>query len=260
MRALVTGARGTVGSVLCARIDADGGTAIGWDRRQAAPGDRAAAEGLVAETAPEVIFHLALPSQPTGIDNEGWLVNERWTRDLASIAAAREIAIVYVSTVMVFSNKAKGPFTPEMEPDETEGYGFSKLLGERAALAAKPDARIARLGWQIGQQRGSNNMIDFLETQQDEHGEISASTKWLPATSVLEDTADGLLQVANASPGTYHLDSNSSWNFFQIVSALNEVHGRRWKVTATEDFIYDQRMRDPRIRMPMLDQHLPLAS
>ena len=260
MKAIVTGSCGTVGRVLCQNIADSGGTAIGWDRGRVTPGDREAAGEFITESKPAAIFHLALPSQPTGIENEGWLVNEKWTADLASIAAEQSIPFVYCSTVMVFSNRAKGPFTPEMEPDETEGYGYSKLQGERAARDANSASRIVRIGWQIGTERGSNNMIDFLECQAEEQGEIKASTQWLPATSCLEDTALGLMQVAQADPGTYHLNSNDRWNFYEIVVALNQVHGQRWRVVATEDFVYDQRLQDPRIEISRLEQRLPLAT
>jgi len=257
MKALVTGSNGTVGSVLCQRIRSNGGTAIGWDRHVAPPGDDSAARALVESAAPEAIFHVALPSVSTGMENEGWIVNEKWTADIARLAAERGIPVVYTSTVMVYTNNAKGPFTPDKEPDETEGYGNSKRRGELAALAVNPASRIARLGWQIGQRAGNNNMIDFLEKQFAEKGEITAGTRWMPGTSFLEDTADALIAIAGLPPGTYHIGSNHRWSFFQLVSALNTVHGNRWKIRATDDFVYDQRLLDDRLSVPPLEARLP---
>jgi len=257
MRALITGARGTVGSVLSRRVEEDGGTAIGWDRNEAPPGDVVAARHLVERIAPDVVFHVALPSQSTGMENEGWVVNEKWTSDIAALAAERGVPLVYASTVMVYTSRANGPFTPDMPPDETEGYGLSKLQGERAAQAANESVRVARFGWQIGRTRGGNNMLEHLEKQMAEQGEIAASTRWLPATSFLEDTAAALIQVARQPPGIYHINSNTRWNFFEIVSALNVVHGGRWKVRPTEDFVYDQRMLDLRLSVPNLEERLP---
>ena len=63
----------------------------------------------------------------------------------------------------------------------------------------------------------------------------------------MTDTAAVLLELANASPGLYLVNSNTSWNFYEIASALNEKHGRRWKVVANDDFVFDQRMLDPRV-------------
>jgi dTDP-4-dehydrorhamnose reductase len=170
MNALVTGSSGTVGSVLCSVIRKNRGTAIGWDRDLAAPGDESATQNLIQEVDPDVIFHTALPSKSTGIENEGRVVNEKWTSDIARCASAQSIPMVYTSTVMVYTNEAQGTFTPETPPEETEGYGLSKLMGEKAAKEANHSVRIARLGWQIGNERGTNNMIHYFLDQQEKDG------------------------------------------------------------------------------------------
>lgn len=257
MKALITGSTGTVGSVLVEQVRASGGTAVGWNRHEAPPGDWESARRLVETISPSVIFHAALPSRPAGIENEGWIVNEKWTADLAALARDHDIPFVYTSTVMVFTNAMEGPLTPDKEPDETAGYGFGKLCGERAALAANSNARIARLGWQIGQAPGSNNMIDFLEKQSAGSGRIQASTRWLPATGFLQDTADALIEISTLPPGIYHVGSNDKWNFHQIVCALNVLHGNRWNVVPVEDFVCDQRLMDPRLRPRPIASRLP---
>lgn len=257
MNALVTGARGTVGSVLCRRIAESGGTAYGWDRGEAPCGDFDAARRLMDRLLPTVVFHAALPSQPTGLENEGWLVNEKWTSDLAALALERGIAMVFVSTVMVYKNTAQGPFGPDTVPDETEGYGFFKRQGELAARAANPRAHVVRLGWQIGHEPAGNNMVFHLDKQFRENGEITASTGFLPATSFLEDTADGLIAAAQQEPGDYLINSNPGYNFHQIACALNELRGHPWKIRATEDFTQDQRMIDPRVPIKRLEERLP---
>lgn len=257
MKALVTGSRGTVGSVVCERLVARGWQAVGWDRGRARPGDTDATLALIDAERPTAVIHGALPSQPTGMDNEGWIVNEKWTGDIARACAERAIAMVYVSTVMVFTSRATGPFAPDATPDETEGYGHSKLQGERAARAANPDVRVARLGWQIGRGPGGNNMIEHLDQQMRTNGDVAASTRWLPATSHVDDSADALIDIASMPPGTYHINANTRWNFHEIVVALNALRGNPWRVRATDDFVYDQRMIDPRITVPPLDAHLP---
>ena len=87
-------------------------------------------------------------------------------------------------------------------------------------------------------------------------GQINASTKWLPACSFLDDTAAALLSISQMQPGIYMIDSNKKWNFFEIVSALNKKHGNKWKMAATDDFIFDQRMIDERLQVPGLKQRL----
>ena len=257
MKALVTGARGTVGVALTRALERDGHQVIAWDRAQVPIDDYHAMERFVRDAAPDVIFHLAIASQPTGRDRESWLVNYEWSSELAWIARVLDVALVFTSTVMVFSNQARGPFTRDSVPDAHEGYGFEKRCAEERVRYQNPAARIVRLGWQIGDAPGSNNMIDFFDRQQAQHGCVRASTRWYPATSFLDDTAAGLLQIAAMPADLYLLDANTSSTFHDIAQALSLRHGDPWRIEPTGDFVYDQRMHDPRIRMPSLAERLP---
>lgn len=253
MKYLVTGLHGAVGVALKRQLLADGHTLSNWDRTAVPPLDLTAAERFLQHIKPDVLFHLAVASYPTGIANEGWVVNVTWPTQLARLCYQHNIRFVFTSSVMVFSDDAVGPFTPESVPDASEGYGYEKLTAEQQVRAANPEAVIARLGWQIGDLPESNNMIDFLARQD----VVQASEKWFPACSFLADTAVALQTLAHAAPDLYLLDSNKRWNFYEIASALNDLHGNPWRIEKTADFIYDQRMRDPRANMPSLDKRLP---
>ncbi|WP_420629353.1 sugar nucleotide-binding protein [Candidatus Leptofilum sp.] len=252
MKALITGMNGAVGTALNEYLLADGHLVVGWDRTAVSPNDLPAAKQFLQATQPDVLFHLAIASQSTGQANEGWRINVEWPTQLAQLCHEQNIRFVFTSSVMVFTDDAVGPFTPESVPDAREGYGYDKLMAEQQVRAANPEAIIVRLGWQIGDAPGSNNMVDFLAKQE----VVRASEKWLPACSFLVDTAVALQTLAHATPDLYLLDSNSRWNFYQIATALNELHGNQWRIEKTADFIYDQRMRDPRADMPSLDKRL----
>ncbi len=253
MQAIITGVNGAVGTALEAQLLADGHEVTGWDRTAVPPKDLPAAEQFLQATQPDILFHLAVASQSTGKENEGWWINVEWPTQLARLCYQRNIRFVFTSSVMVFTDDAIGPFTPDSQPDAREGYGYEKLTAERQVRAANPDAVIARLGWQIGDAPGSNNMIDFLAKQD----VVRASEKWFPACSFLADTAVALQSLTYAAPGLYLLDSNGRWNFYEIAAALNNLHGNQWRIEKTADFVYDQRMRDPRANMPLLDKRLP---
>lgn len=254
--ALVTGLRGTVGRALHARLTRGGWCVVGWDRG-AVPIDRYDAMlAFVERCAPAVVVNLAIASTPTGRDNEGWLVNHDWPSELAWITRQLGVRFVHASSVMVFSGIAAGPFTTESEPDATEGYGYEKRMAEQRVMSQNPAATIARLGWQIGDAPGSNNMIDFFE-RESARGRVGASTRWRPACSFLEDTADGIARLLGAGPGVYQLDSNARWSFFEIAQALRTVRRAAWDLVASEQPTQDQRMIDPRVEMPSLAVRLP---
>ncbi|MFW5748617.1 MAG: sugar nucleotide-binding protein [Chloroflexota bacterium] len=260
MKAIITGSSGAVGTALRAHLEDNGAHVIGWDRNRVPVTDTTAMEQFVRLEGADVLFHLATASQPTGIDNEDWIVHAEWTAQLARLTRALRVPFVFTSSVMVFTDDAKGPFTPGSTPDARSGYGYEKLMGEKRALEINPGAVVARLGWQIGSGPGSNNMIDHLVKQQAEHGEIRASRRWYPACSFLADTADALGRLSASAPGLYLLDSNRRWTFYAIVNALNAHHGGAWQVVPDDAFVYDQRMVDPRAGLPSLKERLPALS
>lgn len=256
-RAIITGASGTVGSRLAAFLRRQGVEVIPWNRRAVPVDNYAAMERFVRESAPEVLFHLATASQPTGRPGESWLINYEWTSELAWITRTLGIRFVFTSTTLVFSNDARGPFTRDSQPDAAEGYGYEKRRAEERAFYQNPEARVVRLGWQIGEEPTGNNMVAFLEDKMRQEGRVRASTRWYPACSLLEDTVAALHALAEAAPGLYMLDSNERWTFYEIACALNARHGNRWQVEPTEDFVFDQRMRDGRLPLPTLKERLP---
>lgn len=259
MKALVTGARGTVGKALRQALELHGVDVAGWDRQAVPPSDRLAGERLLDTEHPDCVFHLAAPSSPTGLPDEGRAITCDWSEWLAEQCAERGVRMLFTSTAMVFTNDVTGPFTPESEPDATEGYGGEKRDAERRVLQANPSAVVARLGWQIGDGRGGNQMVEHLAASQEREGKVGASQRWLPACSFLQDTAEALVRLTTdgQASGLYLIDSNTQWNYCEIASALNSLHGDAWRIEPNDDFVYDQRMIDPRANMPSLLVRLP---
>lgn len=257
MKILVTGLGGTVGRALEAELRRGDHQVVGWDRA-AVPIDRYdAMERFVAETAPDAVVNLAIASRPTGRDREGWLVNHDWPSELAWICRQRALRFVHASSVMVFSPAAIGPFTIESTPDADHGYGHEKRLAEARVFYQYPEATVVRLGWQIGDAPGSNNMIDYFDRQVREHGRIAASSRWRPACAFLPDTAAAIARALEAPPGLYQLDGNERHTMFEIARALSAHHGDRWPVVEAAEPAQDQRMIDPRLAVAPLARRLP---
>lgn len=253
MRALITGARGTVGRALSRTLQAQGFEVVAWDRARVPIDDYHAMKAFIERVAPEVVYHLAIASEPTGREGESWLVNYQWPSELAWITRHASVRFVFTSTAMVFSNNAWGPFTLDSEPDAGAGYGFEKREAEQRIFHQNPYATIARLGWQIGDDYDGNQLRAWL-AERGRTGTIEASARWLPACAFLDDTAEALWRLLVRPPGLYQLDSNRGWSFYEIASALADIEG--WTVQATDEFVYDQRLIDPRAAMPPLSARL----
>lgn len=251
-RALITGSHGTIGSELKNFLTKRGLDIICWNREKISCLDYNAIEKFIHSTRPDIIYHLGAITSLKPEEREGsWEVNYEWTSILAQITKLFGIKFIYTSTAMVFSISQQGPFTIQSLPAEEHGYGYEKRISEKRVFEQNTDAIILRLGWQISE-KGKNTMLFYLNTIMDSHGEIWASTRWLPACSFLEDTIIILYELRNFHQGLYMADANEKWNFFEIVSALKYYYGKNWKIIPTYDLVHDQRMIDSRININSL--------
>jgi len=257
MKAVITGATGTVGQALVNHLTLLGWSVVPWERQHVPIDDFGQMDAFIRRESPDVLFHLATASQPTGRNNESWLVNYEWTSELAWLCKVLSVRFVFTSSVMVFTDDAKGPFTIHSRPDASSGYGHEKLMAEKRVLYQNDQAIVGRIGWQIGETSGGNHMLEFLLRQAETEGQINASTHWYPACSFLSDTAAMLTSISHLDGGLYLIDSNIGWTFYEIVTAIKKQNGYDWPITPTTDFVYDQRMVDLRIGTPSLATRLP---
>lgn len=262
MRVLMTGSNGTVGRALGAALSDDGHEVVGWDRGEAAAWDGEAGQRLVERVRPDVVVHLAVASSPTGREGEGREVSVGWTVRLATLCREVGARFVFTSTAMVFTDGAAGPFTVDSEPDAVEGYGGEKAEAERLVAAANGEALVVRLGWQIGESAGSNNIVDYLETRQREEGVVRASREWKPSAAFLGDTAAALAGLVESDArGVRMIEGNrAGHSFYEIARALSERrHGGKYVIEATDDFVFDQRMLDDRVGCGQVGERLGLG-
>ena len=246
MHALITGMNGTVAPALAAVLARNNFTITPWDRARMPTDSESAVRATIESTSPDLICHIA-----TG--------DPKWAQWIAQVCAERKIPLLWTGTVSVFSESARAPLTIDTLPDATDDYGRYKIECERLIRAANPNAIIARLGWQIGDSAGSNNMVDFLTREAEKSGGvINASRNWIPSCAHLIDTSEALWSLMNSrKSGLFQLEGNASGlSFFDIASALARPAERGWKVSPTDAPVRDNRMRDDRIRVGQLADRL----
>jgi len=146
MKVMITGINGVVGTAMKSYLESKKIEVIGWDRSKVSIFDYNEMEQFLKQEKPDILFHFALPSKSTGIDNEGWKVTYEWTSELAWLTSQLGIKFLFSSTAMVFTDDAIGPFTVGSLPDAKEGYGYEKYMAEQKAKSQNPDVYITRLG------------------------------------------------------------------------------------------------------------------
>ncbi|SFB09472.1 MULTISPECIES: sugar nucleotide-binding protein [unclassified Bacillus (in: firmicutes)] len=240
MKAMITGMNGAVAPFVYKELLKRGIEVIVWDRSKVPTDDAQVVYDYIKETNPDVFFQIA-----TG--------PVEWLQYIAKATNELGIKLLFTSTVSVFSEKGTGPYTVESTPNAEEDYGRYKIECEETVRKYHQNAVILRLGWQIGTEAGSNNMIDFLERSFKEHGAIEASSKWYPSTSFLPETARIIVEAAlEYSPDTYLVNSNQKFHFYEIVNYLMEKHKANWEIKEVTHFQRDDRMFDQRINIAEL--------
>ena len=254
MRYVISGASGTVGTAVSEYLQKNNHDIVPWDRQRVSTREYGQMEAFLRDAAPDRLIHLAFAADASS-EEKAWQVDVNWVHELAWACRTLSIPWIQVSTVLVFAQWQNGPFRGDSVPEAPEGYGARKREAERRARQQDPQARIVRLGWQIGE--GRNQMAQWLADRARD-GVINASTVWLPACSFLDVTAEALVRSFSRPPGCYQIDSNRGWSFYEIACAMRDHLGEDWSIEPDRAFAQDQRMFDPWLEVRSLRDRLNL--
>lgn len=168
MRALVVGASGQVGAILCTTLAARGHTAVGThhraplaDTRPLDLGDGAAVASMVDDVAPDWVF---CAGALTAVDycedhpDEAFRLNRDGPAATARAAAKRGAGLVFFSTEYVFDGAA-GPYGEDDPVNPLSVYGRSKLEGEQLVQTENPRALVVRTTVAYGPERQGKNFV-----------------------------------------------------------------------------------------------------
>lgn len=235
MKAIITGMNGTLAPYVYKELIRHNIEVIIWDRNKTEIRSEESVYRFIRDNRPDFFFHIA--TGPVA-----------WLEHIARATQAIGVKLLFTSSVSVFSEQGSGPYDIASVPNAEDEYGRYKIQCEQAVRTHHPEAVIIRLGWQIGDSIGTNNMFDFLSSQQAKNGFIEASTRWFPSCSFLTDTAEAIVSLALAqTAGTYLANSNRKYSFYEIVSHLKDKYQTDWIIRASMAFVRDDRMTDERV-------------
>lgn len=170
MKVLITGANGQLGRELARQAPA-ATQVLAHGRGEldiTAPGS----VQRVLAMEPDVIVNAAAYTAVDKAETEretAYAVNAAGAEHMARAAYALGCRLVHFSTDFVFDGAQGRPYTAESTPNPLNVYGASKLAGERAVQAIKPDALILRTAW-LYAAAGSNfvhSMLRLMRTREE---------------------------------------------------------------------------------------------
>ncbi|WP_116947270.1 dTDP-4-dehydrorhamnose reductase [Jiangella endophytica] len=239
MRWLITGAAGMLGRDVATVLDGAEVTALG--RAQLDITDAAAVDQAVR--GHDVVVNTAAWTDVDGAETaeaQATAVNGTGPAHLAAACARHGARLVHVSTDYVFDGAATTPYPEDAPTAPRSAYGRGKLAGERAVLAALPDAGyVVRTAWLYGE-HGGNFVRTMARLSADrETLDVVDDQRGQPTWSA--DVATRLVELvrADAPPGVYHATNGGETTWFGLARAVFTQLGldpERVRPTTTDKF------------------------
>lgn len=234
MRVLVTGANGMVGGYAKATLPIN---ARVWltDIDTLDVRDYSAVRGLVKDTKPDWVIHLAAATDVDECERNPQLAyetNAMGTENVVRACLHYVGKLVYVSTAGVFSGTKHGPYHEYDVPNPRNVYGHSKLAGEHAVRhSGLHDYYIVRAGWMFGggekDKKFVGKMVRLLKggatelkAVDDKFGSPTYGKHLMHAVAYMLES--------RPVPGVYHITNGGSASRFEVAQHVVAVHGGKW--------------------------------
>ncbi len=159
-------------------------------------------------------------------------INSAGAGALAAITAESGIPFLHLSTDYVFEGAKDEPYDETDPVGPTGAYGRSKLAGERAVIAANPNAIILRTAW-VYSPFGKNFLKTMLSLAGRDALSVVADQRGNPTYA--PDIADALLSIVHqlggkepseAQAGLYHMTGSGDTTWHGFAGAIFEEGAR----------------------------------
>jgi dTDP-4-dehydrorhamnose reductase len=230
---VITGGGGLVGRVLAAQARHRGHEVLALTSSECDVTDPVAVERHIA--ADDVVVNCAAYTQVDAAEKDpdrAAAVNTTGAENVAQACARAGAGLIHISTDYVFGGPADGdarrPYEIDDEPRPLSVYGRTKLAGELAVLAAKPDAHVVRTAWIYEGGDGS----DFAAVMRrraldDASGTVDVVADQVGSPTYVGDLTDALLEIAqgNISEPVLHAANAGEASRYDQAVAVFEALG-----------------------------------
>ena len=186
--------------------------------------DAAAVHSTLDALQPALIINAAAYTAVDKAESEAeaaFAINER---GVANLAAASTCPLIHLSTDFVFDGAASTPYAESAATAPLSVYGKSKLAGEKALLAQKPDAMIIRTSW-LYSEYGANFVKTMLRLMSERYllsivnDQIGSPTSTHSLAAVVCSAASTRLDIAGMPKepsGIFHWSDGASITWFDF--------------------------------------------
>ena len=227
MRWLITGARGQLGSDLCALLDGEQVLATGHGELDIA--DARALTAAVKSFGPDVVVNAAAYAAVDAAETDedaAYRANAVGPAVLATVVGREGGRLIHVSTDYVFAGDARRPYEVDDVTGPKSAYGRTKLAGELAVREALPErSYVVRTAWVYG--ATGRNFVKTMTRLERERETVSVVDDQRGSPTWSADLARGLVELGrSAAPaGTYQCTNGGDTTWFGFAQAIFEELG-----------------------------------
>lgn len=230
-RVLVLGARGLLGSELCAALE-DFCELTAWDIEELDITDRQAVLSAVNELAPSELVNCAAFTDVDGAESQeeqAMSVNALAPGFLGEACRLAGARLTHISTEYVFDGTAERSYSEEDSPNPLSIYGRSKLAGELEVVSSGCRHAIIRSQWLYGE-RG-RNFVDTIIRMAEKRDVLKVVNDQMGRPTWVRDLAAGLRDfLHHDGEGIYHLAAGGECSWFDVAVEIEKALNRNIRV------------------------------
>lgn len=241
MKALVTGAKGQLGTDVVLQLQEKGFEVFGFGRQELDITNQEQVNNVLVSIQPDVVIHTAAYTKVDQAEEEpdqAFLVNAIGTRNVAVAAANVDAKLVYVSTDYVFDGTATEPIDEFHPTNPINVYGKTKLAGEQFVRDFHSKFFIVRTSWVYGAH--GNNFVKTMLRLAEEGKEIRVVDDQIGSPTYTVDLAERIIDLIQTDKyEVYHISNSGQCSWYEFAKEIFQVAGFDVKVNpcTTNEFL-----------------------
>ncbi|HEY8733988.1 MAG TPA: dTDP-4-dehydrorhamnose reductase [Puia sp.] len=139
--------------------------------------------------------------------------------------------IIHISTDYVFDGSSAFPLTEVAMTNPLNGYGASKLEGEKKVLQNNAHSLIIRTSWLYSSY--GNNFVKTMIRLMKERESIRVVQDQRGSPTYAGDLADAIMKIVESDhfiPGIYHYSNEGETNWFEFAAEIKKLTGSSCEV------------------------------
>lgn len=185
-----------------------------------------AIEAVIKENKIDVLLNCAAYTAVDKAEEQreiSLLVNATAVGVMAAICSNLKVQLIHLSTDYVFNGNGSTPYLPNDKTDPVNYYGFTKLKGEEAAMAANPSTLVIRTSW-VYSPFGKNfvkTMLNLLNSKE----QINVVADQFGSPTYAIDLAKALLEIIRTDiklSGIYHYCNTGIISWCDFATAIKQ--------------------------------------